>query len=123
VAASRAASPDKPLLGNGVGLTTVNCIQHGDRVGEPRVDPARDQSLYMGGRNALTPPRRFSAPSHQAFGDVIAIADALLYRMSGRQRLALRIVDKPGEQAYVVTTVADSAIDPVCRQGRLNPLP
>ena len=47
----------KPLLGNGVGPTTLNCVQHGDRISEPCADPASDQSLDMSGRNALTPPR------------------------------------------------------------------
>ena len=84
------------------------------------MDSARDQRFDMKGRQALTRPLRPNASRYQVFGDVIAIADALLYRMSGRQRLALRIVDKPGEQAYVVTTVADSTIDPVCRQDRLH---
>ena len=52
----------KPLLGNGVGPTTLNCVQHGDRISEPRADPARDQSLDMSGRNALAPPRRLIRP-------------------------------------------------------------
>ena len=43
----------KPLLGNGVGATTLNGVQHGNRIGEPCADPASDQSLDMSGRNAL----------------------------------------------------------------------
>ena len=30
----------KRLLGNGVGTTTLNCIQHGDRISEPCAYPA-----------------------------------------------------------------------------------
>ncbi len=48
----------KRLLGNGVGATTLNCVQHGDRISEPCAYPASDQSLDMSGRNALTPLRR-----------------------------------------------------------------
>ena len=54
----------KTLLGNRVGPMALNCVQHGDRISEPRAYPARDQSLDMRGRNALTPPRRLIASSH-----------------------------------------------------------
>ena len=47
----------KRLLGNGVGTTTLNCIQHGDRISEPRAYPVRNQSLDMSGWDALAPLR------------------------------------------------------------------
>jgi hypothetical protein len=43
----------KRLLANSVGATTVNCIQHGDRISKPCACPASDQSLDVGGRDAL----------------------------------------------------------------------
>ena len=69
----------KRLLGNGVGATTLNCVEHGDRVSEPCAHPASDQSLKMSGRNALTPFFIFSG--QQRLGDVVSIPDALLYSM------------------------------------------
>ena len=77
----------KPLLGNSVRPATLDRVQYGDRIGESRADPVSNQSLDLSGRNALTPPLRFSASSQQRFGDVVSIADTLLYRMSGRYRL------------------------------------
>ncbi len=90
----------KRLLGNGVGATTLNCIQHGDRISEPCVYPAGDQSLDMSGRYALTPLRRLIVSSgQQRFGDVVSIPDALLYSMTRCHRFAIRVVDETGEQA------------------------
>jgi hypothetical protein len=57
-------SVQKPLLGNGIGPMTLNRVQNGDWVGEPRADPGRNQGLDVGGRNALTPLRRLIALSH-----------------------------------------------------------
>ena len=55
----------KPLLGNGVGPMTLNCVQHGDRISEPTADTAGDQSLDMRGRKALTPLVALSSSSHR----------------------------------------------------------
>ena len=52
----------KRLLGNGVGTTTLNRIQHGDGISEPGAYTASDQSLNISGRNALassSPYRHF----------------------------------------------------------------
>ena len=51
----------KPLLGDRLGPMTLNCIQHGNGISDPRADPANNQSLDMGGRNALAPPLRLNA--------------------------------------------------------------
>ena len=50
----------KRLLSNGIGPTTLDCVQHGDWIGEPCAYPARNQSFDMGGRNALAPLRCFT---------------------------------------------------------------
>ena len=55
----------KRFLGNGVGSTTLNCVQHSDRIGEPCAYPASDQSLDMDSRDALTPIRRLIVSRHQ----------------------------------------------------------
>jgi hypothetical protein len=89
----------KRLLGNGVRATTLNCIQHGDRISEPCAYPASNQSLDMSGRNALTPLRRLVVSGQQRFGDIVSIPDALLCSMTRRHRLALRIVNETSEQA------------------------
>jgi len=52
-------------VGSGVGTKTLNCIQHGDWIGEPRADPARNPSLDIGGRNALILRFRPNAPRQQ----------------------------------------------------------
>ena len=79
-ATSRAAPRQKRLLGNGIGLMTLNCVQHGYGISEPPANPAPDQSLDMRGRNAPTPSGRLVTPSsHQAFGDIIAISAYLFF--------------------------------------------
>src|SRR6516162_7366024 len=42
------------LLGNGFRPNTLNCVQHGHGISEPRAYAASNQSLDMSGWNALT---------------------------------------------------------------------
>jgi hypothetical protein len=69
----------KRLLGNGVGATTLDGVQNGNGIGEPCAYAVSDQSLNVGGRDALTPLRRLNVSSgQQRFGDVVSIPDALV---------------------------------------------
>ena len=43
----------KHLLGDSIEPTTLGSVKHGDGIGEPSADPARNQSLDMSSRNAL----------------------------------------------------------------------
>ena len=73
----------KRLLGNRVRATTLNRVQHGDRISKPSAYTAGDQSLDMSGRDALTSLRRLIVTSgQQGSRDVVAIADTLLYSMN-----------------------------------------
>src|SRR6516164_10903859 len=89
----------KPLLGNRVGPTTLDRIQHCDRIAEPCAYPASNESLDKSGRKSLAPLRPFILSSQYRLGNVVSIPDTLLYHMTRGHQLAMRVVDETSEQA------------------------